>query len=228
MSSWIYSSRHRRRKEQTCRLSTVQFKKKEKINCFSLTLLKFPSQVNRLLVTDKSKKIKPQTKKQLKQNFPSTARIQNPGLYIFYHLPYRWGDMQIQAGKLVFNHIRVTLEYQQIKMQVQSCTELEKKLNSWQLFPNWLCSIHFQICLPKTLRSSLNMGKYYSSSSCHWQHKKIKHILLIWTQVHSCYDTAWVSPTVADESDSPNCTWTHSETPEEAGSPWAEAAVAGK
>lgn len=51
------------------------------------------------------------------------------------------------------------------------------------------------------------MGKYYSSSSCHWQHRKIKHTLLIWTQVHSCYDTAWVSPTVADESNSPNCIW---------------------
>lgn len=82
-----------------------------------------------------------------------------------------------------------------------------QKLNSWQLFPKLLYSLDFQICLSKTLRSSLNMGKYYSSSSCHWQHRKIKHTLLIWTQVHSCYDTAWVSPTVADESNSPNCIW---------------------
>lgn len=73
-----------------------------------------------------------------------------------------------------------------------------QKLNSRQLFPKLLYSLYFQICMSKTLRSSLNMEKYYSSSSCHWQHKKIKHTLLIWTQVHSCYDTARVSPTVAD------------------------------
>lgn len=74
-------------------------------------------------------------------------------------------------------------------------------------FPKLLYSLHFQIFLSKTLRSSLNMGKYYSSSSCHWQHRKIKHTLLIWTQVHSCYHTARVSPTVTDESNSPNCIW---------------------
>lgn len=44
-------------------------------------------------------------------------------------------------------------------MKIQSCTEPEKKLNSWQLFPNLLCSVHFQIWLSKTLRSSLNMEK---------------------------------------------------------------------
>lgn len=49
----------------------------------------------------------------------------------------------------------------------------------------------------------------------------------MWTQVHSCHDTAWVSPTVANETDSPNCIWTHYKMPK-ASVPCTKQAVADK
>lgn len=77
--------------------------------------------------------------KQLNQNWPSAPRIQ--GLYLFCYLPYRQGDRVAQTGKLVFNHMRLTLDYQQMKIQIsnanakcKSYLEFTKKLTCGNYF----------------------------------------------------------------------------------------------
>lgn len=74
----------------------------------------------------KEKNYKNKQTKQLNQNLPSAPRIQKQGLYIFCYLPYRQGDRGTQTGKLVFSHIRLTPEYQQVKMQIKSYIEFAK------------------------------------------------------------------------------------------------------